>query len=426
MTVASDTIFAHSSGRPPAAIAVIRISGDRAHAAGEALAGPLPPARQTSLRKLRGSGGAILDEALLLRFDAPASATGEHLVELHCHGGRAVVAAVLAALSGMEGLRAAMPGEFTRRALENGRIDLTEAEGLADLLEAETEAQRRLALTAVEGGVRRLIDGWRKEVIDLSAQVEAAIDYVGDEEETSLDRQALESSIGRLRREWGNWLSQPRSDKLRRGARVVLAGPPNTGKSSLLNAMIGEDRAIVTSVAGTTRDTVEVPLSIDGIPIVLIDTAGLRVTGDQVERLGVVRAQDELARADLLLWLGDPEEAPEHPNCLRIHSQSDRREEAPEGSLAVSSFTGQNIPTLKRAVHAKVASLFPKEDGIALSERQARLVDEARIALEPLGEDLLITAEQLRQARDTLDRVVGVNGTEEMLDALFGRFCLGK
>jgi tRNA modification GTPase len=215
---------------------------------------------------------------------------------------------------------------------------------------------------------------------------------------------------------------------LRRGARVVLAGPPNAGKSSLLNAMVGEERAIVTAVEGTTRDTVEVPLVLDGIPIVLVDTAGLRPSEDEVERIGIARAQDELARADLVLWLGEPEQAPEHPNMLRIHARCDcdGREAAPAGGLAVSSLTGENISTLLRLIHAKVAYLYPKEDGLALTERQATLIAEARHALgRPVG-DLVIQAEQLRQARGALDRIVGVNGTEEMLDALFGRFCLGK
>lgn len=390
------------------------------------MSGRLPPARQAALRKLRGADGTALDEALLLRFDAPASATGEDLVELHCHGGRAVVAAVLAALAAMEGFRAAEPGEFTRRALENGRIDLTEAEGLADLLEAETEAQRRAALGAADGSVGRLINAWRREVIALSAQVEAAIDYVGDEDETALDLHAVEASIERLRQEWSEWLAQPRSDILRRGARVVLAGPPNAGKSSLLNAMVGEDRAIVTDIAGTTRDSVEVPLAIGGVPVVLVDTAGLRTASDEVERIGVARARDEAARADLILWLGDPELAPDHPNCLHVHAQCDRYGRSDNGVLSVSALTGENIQALLKAVQARVAPLFPSEDGLALSDRQAKLVNEAYDALETSSEDLLIRAEQLRQARGALDRIVGANSTDEMLDALFGRFCLGK
>jgi tRNA modification GTPase len=426
LTAPPDTIFAHSSGRPPAAIAVIRISGRRAHAAGEALAGRLPAVREAGLRRLRNADGSLLDEALVLRFDGPASATGEDLLELHCHGGRAVVAAVLDALSRLDGLRSAEPGEFTRRALQNGRIDLTEAEGLADLLEAETEAQRRLAVGSADGSVRRLIEGWRQRVIELSARAEAAIDYVGDEDETALDLASFIEDIGELTGEWRIWMSRPRSDVLRRGARVVLAGPPNAGKSSLLNALVGDEKAIVTPIAGTTRDVVEVPLAIDGIPLVLVDTAGLRSADDAIERIGVARSHRELARADVILWLGNPGDAPKHVPALRVHAQSDRRGPAPDGSLPVSVRSGEGQSELLAAVRKQVGILYPPADGIALNERQAKLIEEALRALKDTTYDLLICAEQLRQARLALDHVVGVNGAEEMLDALFGRFCLGK
>jgi tRNA modification GTPase len=426
LVAAPDTIFAQSSGQPPAAIAVIRISGERAHAAAEALSGRLPAVRQATLRKLRGADGSVLDEALLLRFDGPASATGDDLLELHCHGGRAVVAAVLAALGSMDGLRVAEPGEFTRRALQNGRIDLTEAEGLADLLEAETEVQRRLAMGSAEGGTRRLIDGWRQRVIELSARAEAAIDYVGDEDETALDVALFDREIDELLAEWNEWLARPRADMLRRGARVVLAGPPNAGKSSLLNALVGEDKAIVTDIAGTTRDLIEVPLAIDGVPVVLVDTAGLRSAGDEIERIGVARSHDELARADLVLWLGDPDQAPSRPGVVRVHAQSDHRGPAPAGSFAVSARSGEGMVELLAAVRGHVAALHPATDDIALNDRQAGLIREACEAVGTGCEDILIRAEQLRQARAALDRIVGLNGAEETLDALFGRFCLGK
>ncbi|WP_114227498.1 MULTISPECIES: tRNA uridine-5-carboxymethylaminomethyl(34) synthesis GTPase MnmE [Sphingomonas] len=421
-----ETIFALSSGRPPAGIAVIRLSGSRAHAAAAALAGALPPAREARLRTLRASDGSVLDQALLLRFDGPASATGEDLVEFHCHGGRAVVAAVCAALAAQPGVREAEPGEFTRRAVVNGRIDLTEAEGLADLLEAETEWQRRAAVGAAEGSTRRLIEDWRRRVIELSAQAEAAIDYVGDEDETALDEPAFSAAIVALADEWRVWLARPRADLLREGVRIVLAGPPNAGKSSLFNALVGRERAIVTEVAGTTRDALEAPIAIDGVPLVLVDTAGLRETGDQVEAIGVERAHAQVAGAGIVLWLGAPDEAPDHSRVIKVHAQIDRRGSPPPSSFGVSALTGEGIATLLAAVRDQAASAFPPPDLTSLNRRQADLLAEALNALSCVSHDIVIAAYQLRLAREALDRITGQSSTEEMLDSLFGRFCLGK
>jgi len=249
--VRGDTIFALSSGRPPAAISVIRVSGPGAHAVGARIAGPLPEPRTAMVRELRHpQSGDLLDQALVLRFDSRASSTGEDIVEFQCHGGRAVVDSLLSALAAIDGLRAAEPGEFTRRAFENGRIDLTEAEGLADLIEAETESQRKAALALAEGGLRRQIAAWQDRLLGLSAQVERAIDY--DEDDEAVDP-ALREAIERLAGELHAWLERPRIEPLRDGVRVVVAGPPNAGKSSLINAIVGQDRVIVTDVAGTTR-----------------------------------------------------------------------------------------------------------------------------------------------------------------------------
>src|SRR5438552_5781120 len=268
----ADTIFALSSGRPPAAISVIRVSGPRAHEAGARIAGSLPEARSAAVRELRHpQSGELLDEALVLRFDTPASSTGEDVIEFQCHGGRAVVDALLAALSGIEGLRQAEPGEFTRRAFENGRIDLTEAEGLADLIEAETESQRRAALALAEGGLRVQIATWQEQLLSLSARAERAIDY--DEEDEGVDLSLLRDCAD-LTADLQQWLDRPRVEPLRDGVRVVIAGPPNAGKSSLLNAIVGEERVIVTDLPGTTRDQIEVPLVLGGVPLRLTDTAG--------------------------------------------------------------------------------------------------------------------------------------------------------
>nr|WP_317617601.1 tRNA uridine-5-carboxymethylaminomethyl(34) synthesis GTPase MnmE [Sphingomonas daechungensis] len=337
----SETIFALSSGRPPAAVSVIRISGPRAHEAGVRLARTLPEPRHAAVRILRDDMGELLDEALVLRFDGPHSSTGEDVVELHCHGGRAIVDAVLLALRGLDGLRDALPGEFTRRAFESGRIDLTEAEGLADLLEAETETQRKAALALAEGRLKRIVEDWQARLLGLSARAEAAIDYA-DEDDVGSDP-SLSDDCGVLAAELGAWLDRPRVEPLKDGVRIVVAGPPNSGKSSLINAIAGQEKAIVTDVPGTTRDHIEVPLSIRGVPVLLTDTAGLRESEERVERIGIERARNLAQSADVLLWLGDPEDAPVHDRRILVHSRSDLAErfDVPGDSLAVSSVTGR-------------------------------------------------------------------------------------
>jgi len=422
-----DTIFALSSGRPPAAISVIRISGPRAHLAAKQIAGSLPEARNAAVRELRDPfSGELLDEALVLRFDAPASSTGEDIAELHCHGGRAVVDAVLATLRAVEGLREAQPGEFTRRAFENGRIDLTEAEGLADLIEAETESQRKAAMALAEGGLRKQIAAWQDRVLTLSAIAEQAIDY--DEDDAGVDP-ALQQECAMLSGELRQWLERPRIEPLKDGVRVVVAGPPNAGKSSLINRIAGEERAIVTDIPGTTRDHIEVPLSLGGVPIRLTDTAGLRETTDAVEAIGVQRAELLTKLADVLVWLGCPSDQPPHPRTLLVHAKADLPGAAvPEGSIAVSVVTDAGIADLLRAVEATARSVLPTEDAVSLNRRQARHVSEAAEAtlLASKAPDWLLVAEELRHARTSFDRLTGRAGVDDMLDALFGRFCLGK
>jgi tRNA modification GTPase len=427
--VTGETIFALSSGRPPAAISVIRVSGPGAHAAGRALCGDLPEARQAAVRELRHpASGDLLDEALVLRFDAPASSTGEDIVEFQCHGGRAVVDAVLAALAGVAGLRLAEPGEFTRRAFDHGRIDLTEAEGLADLIEAETESQRKAALALAEGGLRRQIDQWRERLLALSARAEQAIDYA--EEDGPEGAGTVSADCAALASELGEWLARPRVEPLKDGVRVVVAGPPNAGKSSLINAIVGTDRVIVTDVPGTTRDHVDVPLALGGIPLLLTDTAGLRETDDRVEAIGVGRARALVEGAEILLWLGDPAHAPTHPRRILVHAKADLpgRAAAPLGSRAVSAVTGEGLADLLDVVGAEAKALLPTEDAIALNRRQAGHLEDAAAALSDAAsaQELVLIAEGLRTSRHAFDRLTGRAGVEDVLDALFSRFCLGK
>ena len=426
----ADTIYALSSGSPPAAIAVIRISGPQADAALQALGGRLPPPRRASLVELRQPAeGGMLDRALVLRFPGPQSATGEDVVELHLHGGRAMVSAVLAALKGVEGLREAGPGEFTRRAFENGRIDLAEAEGLADLLSAETESQRRAALAMAGGALGRLVSSWQEELIALSARIEATIDF-SDEGEVGEDLpDGWTEDVERLASSFAQALSRPAAERLRDGVRVAIAGPPNAGKSSLLNWLVGRQAAITSAIAGTTRDLIEAPTAIAGTPFVLVDTAGLRESTDPIEAAGVGLAQRALESADLVLWLGDPAAAPEPARTLVIASKADLRSEPmPGAQLEVSAETGEGMEALVAALVARARTLLPAEGEAALNARHRRLIAEAHRALAAAASscDHLIAAESLRNARQALDRITGRGGVDDLLDSLFGRFCIGK
>lgn len=425
-----DTIAALSSGRPPAAVAIIRTSGPKAQIAAEALAGALPPPREAAVRTLRDPRtGAELDSALILRFDSPRSATGEDIVEYQCHGGRAVVAAVLDALTSF-GLRQADPGEFTRRALANGRIDFTEAEGLADLLEAETESQRRSAMAMAGGALSHQVDIWQSTVLGLSARAEAAIDYVGDEEETATDLTELALEAKSVALEVAAWLARPRIEQLKEGIRVVIAGPPNAGKSSLANALSDRDRSIVTATPGTTRDSIEIPISVAGVPLMLVDTAGVRTTVDPIEAIGVERARDEVRGAEILLWLGDSGSTPSHPNVIAVQSKCDLLDETTRDArfpvFAVSSVTGKGIARLLGEVRTRASALLPADGSLALNKRQAQMLTEAVSLLSNPAANILLFAEELRSALVAFDRLTGRAGVEDAIDTLFARFCLGK
>jgi tRNA modification GTPase len=425
------TIYALSTGQPPAAIAIIRISGPEAGNALERLAGRRPPPRAATLAAFTTpASGELLDRGLMLYFPAPNSATGEDIGELHLHGGRSVVRSVLDVLAEMPGLREARAGEFTRRAFENGRIDLTEAEGLADLLMAETESQRRAALALADGGLSRVIDHWQRELLAISAQIEAALDFAdeGDVEEDVF--LAASPALAKLILELEASLRRPNSERLREGVRVVIAGPPNTGKSSLLNWLAGRRAAITSAIAGTTRDVVEAPTAIAGSPYLLVDTAGLRESEDEVESIGIERAREHVARADLILWLGAPEACPRPEQSIIVRSMADLypRSAAEGADIRVSAETGEGMEKLVAMLIARSRGLLPQEGEVAINARHRAAIEACAAFLrEAAGShDPLIASELLRLARSELDRITGASGVEDMLDALFGTFCIGK
>lgn len=423
----TDTIYALSSGAPPAAVAVVRISGPKAHDALVALAGRLPEPRVAKLARLR-DGGELLDSALVLRFAGPASETGEDVAELQLHGGRSVVAAVLAALGRIEGLRLAEPGEFTRRAFENGRMDLAEAEGLADLIEAETDSQRRAAMALAGGALSRQVADWQARLLALAAGVEAELDFDDEGDVQKSGKGRPRNDIAALAGEMDRWLARPAAERLRDGIRVVIAGPPNEGKSSLINALVGREAAITSAMAGTTRDLVEAPVALGGVPFLFTDTAGLREGGDPIEAIGVARARGALEAADIILWLGAPQDCPDEARSILVQPKRDLSPPPRRADISVSAVTGEGLDELVAMLTAHAATLLPGEGEVALHARHRAALAEAVAALREAGavDDLLIVAESLRHARAALDRITGRAGVENMLDALFGRFCIGK
>ncbi len=418
-----ETIFALSSGRPPAAIAIVRISGPDALSAAAALAGTLPEARRAGLRTLRDGTGEVLDRALVLAFPGPSTATGEDLVELHLHGGRAVVTAVEAALAAQPGLRAAQPGEFTRRSLENGRVDWAQAQGLADLLSAETEGERRAAMAATEGAVGREMRGWMDRLSDAAARIEASIDYAEEiDEAAALEdiREILARLVGQMR----EVCARPTVERLREGAVVVLAGPPNAGKSSLFNAMLSREASIVTNRAGTTRDVIEAQVVRGGYAYRLVDTAGLaEATDDPIEQIGIERARRVIDGADLLLWLGDPSDCP--AGAVQVRAKSDLRHTG--DGIPVSARLPRTVDHLWQMVEQATADRTIGSD-VRLHDDQRRSVMLAAEELASAGscDDVVVAAEHVRRALRLLAMVMGMDATEAMLNALFSRFCLGK
>ncbi len=437
-----ETIYALSSGGLPSGVAVVRLSGPEARFVLETLCGTVPEPRHASLRRLRDpSDGQVLDEALVLFFPSPASFTGEDVAELHLHGGRAVVAAVLKALEGFDGLTPAQAGDFTRRAFEAGRLDLTEIEGLGDLIHADTEAQRRQALRQMGGDLGRLYEQWREELVRSRAMIEAELDFADEEDVPGSVAETIWGDVIRIRDEMRAHLADNRrGERLRSGLHVILLGPPNAGKSSLMNALARRDVAIVTEEAGTTRDIIEVHLDLGGYPLTLIDTAGLREEGvGVVEREGIRRALERAGQADLILWLGTAGEARDAlPEGLgdcpvwQVATKSDlggASVAADEVACSVRSPGGLDDLLARLGGFAS--------DTIGVTEApvltRARHRDGLMRCLEGLdrsleGEDrpLELRAEDLRVASDGLARIVGKTDVEDLLDVIFRDFCIGK
>ncbi|MEH0070808.1 tRNA uridine-5-carboxymethylaminomethyl(34) synthesis GTPase MnmE [Pannonibacter sp. Pt2-lr] len=448
-----DTIFALSSGALPSGVAVIRLSGPAAFDALGSLCSSMPQPRQAALRVLRDpQTQEPLDQALVLTFPGPASFTGEDVVELQCHGGRAVVAAVLKALADLPRMRPAEPGEFTRRAFEKGRLDLTEVEGLADLIAAETEAQRRQAFRQMDGALGRLYEGWRKRLVHMRAMIEADFDFADEEDVPGSVAETVWGEAAVLKSEVADHLNRSRSgERLRDGLLVVLMGAPNAGKSSLLNAIAGRDVAIVTEEAGTTRDIIEVHLDLGGYPVTLADTAGLRSGAGRVEQEGIRRATEKGRAADLILWAVEPggplpeDEGHGLPEAIRTESvpvwivstKADLETPAKRDSsgtmqeFPVSVTHGTGLDDLFRALGRFASDTFGSgEAALATRERHRHYLTDCLDALQDaVSRDHLpaeLRAEDLRRAADALGRITGRIDVEDLLDVIFREFCIGK
>jgi tRNA modification GTPase len=436
VTAYSDTIFALSSGAPPAGVAVIRISGPQSRFVVETIAGPLPAPRYAALRAMRHPGdGREVDRGLVLWFPAPASFTGDDCAEFQLHGGLAVIHAMLEALSELPGLRLAEPGEFSRRAFENGKLDLTELEGLSDLVSAETEAQRRQAVAQAGGALRARLEGWRSRIIAMRAAVEADFDF-SDEDDVPGDVSAdVWEKAGALAREIRRFLADGHAGEITRsGFQVVLMGPPNSGKSSLLNALARRDVAIVSEEAGTTRDVVEVALDLAGYKVVLIDTAGIREAEGRVEQEGIKRARQRAASSDVVIWLSPVNEPDAEPDTgieapvLKVRSKDD------SGALREGSVSVVRPGGLDWLIH-RLSDLVPGKamagEAAPVSRVRHRKSLEACVGLleeAASGAALApeLRTELLRSAGDEIGRITGKIDVEDLLDIIFVEFCIGK
>jgi tRNA modification GTPase len=446
------TIFALSSGKPPAAIAVIRVCGPNARLALETLIGRVPAPRQAAFARVRDpANGEVIDEALALWFPGPRSETGEDMAELQLHGGHAIIAAVLDTLGAMPGFRPAEPGEFTRRAFDNGRLDLTQAEGLGDLIAAETEAQRRQAFRQLKGLIGERADAWRARIIEALALIEARIDF---SDETDVPEDLVGPAFiaaQQLREEIAAVLANAgRGERLRDGVVVAIAGPPNAGKSTLLNRLARREAAIVSPYPGTTRDVIEVHLNLDGYPVTLLDTAGIRESDDPVEQEGIGRARARAEEADLVLWVIDASAAGAGPaKAQEIQLKSNRwvlqnkadlavdkmwisSELQSTDSFLISAKTGAGIDALLSALSIYAKDFFSATESVILTRaRHRRSLEETVAALNralahPRSGSEELIAEDLRTAATILGRLTGRVDVEDILDVIFREFCIGK
>jgi tRNA modification GTPase len=432
-----DTIFATASGHGRAAVCLVRISGARSRSILETVAGGLPVPRRAVLRLLRDPATAEpLDQALVLWLPGPQSFTGEDQAELHIHGGLATRTAVLRTLAAIDGCRPAEAGEFTRRAFLNGRMDLSRVEGLADLIDAETEAQRRQALVHLGGRLGDAAERWRDEILGVLALLEACLDF-SDESDVPPDLE--EEIIGRLadlRDSFRRVLANRSGERLREGLTVVLAGPPNAGKSTLLNALAKRDVAIVSPIAGTTRDAIEVHCDLGGLPVVIVDTAGLRDSHDPIEQEGVARARARAQDADVVLWLVPPEggegEPPFARRVLKVATKADLDGAGQGADLSVSAATGAGLPELIHALEAEAEAVLGQGDAVLTRERHRRALERAHeaaargLALMVAGGPLELIAEEVRLGVRAVGEITGRVDVEHVLDRLFSSFCIGK
>jgi tRNA modification GTPase len=442
MSTSSDTIYALSSGALPSGVAVIRLSGPAAMQALERLAGsPIPEPRRAALRTVRNLSGDTLDEALVFAFPGPNSFTGEDCVEIHLHGSRAVVSAVFGELSGMAGLRAADAGEFSKRAYDNGKMDLLEVEGLADLLQAETEMQRRLAVEQSTGKLSQLYDGWAHRLTRARALIEAELDFADEEDVPDSVAAQVWQSMCELRAEIElHFAGGASAEIIRDGFKIALIGAPNVGKSTLLNALSGRDVAIVTDIAGTTRDVLSVDLNLNGYMVTLYDTAGMRDTADVVEQEGVKRAARTADTADLVMILDDIDSDSKqflqdfnHKPCLRLRTKSDvsSKSMSADYDLIISAKNGVGMAELRERIAQEVEDRLGSASTLApVRARHKKRLEETlnyvSDALNSEGMDLAIRSEYLRLAANSLGRITGRVDVEDLLGVIFSEFCIGK